>query len=562
MAIHKGAIHAATTRRWRENAWDIRPSFPARVADARTPALARSPPPSYIRAVEDWDIVVAGAGFGGALVAAIAARTGRRVLLLEKGRHPRFAIGESSTPLSNLILERLATTHRLDSLAPIAKWGAWRRNFPSISGGLKRGFTFFHHEPPRDHPARRESPDLMVAASPNDEIGDTHWFRADVDQHFVRAAVEAGVTYLDAATITEATTAGPGVELSFERPDGRRKVRAKLLIDATGPAGLLHRLFGLSNAGVPGMPDTCTLYSHFTGVDRDDATIASGRLPFPPDDAAVHHLFDGGWIWVLRFNNGVTSAGVSMRCDLAEKLALREGPAGWLRLLGRLPDVARRFKNARPVREFTWQEPLPYRASQSSGQGWLMLPSAAGFVDPLMSTGFALTLLGVERLAAWLAQNPGVPDVATLAEFAAETEADLLAAARLISALYARLADPAGFRAIALIYFVAVSYAETARRLGRADLAPGFLMRGRPDFWLPASKVLDLGAAAPVPASELLEEGRRACDAFDIGDWFARSGETLRAVEFEPLFRNCGKLGASPDEIREMLRRAGIVSDS
>ena len=55
-----------------------------------------------------YDIAIIGSGFAGSLLAMVARRLGRSVVLLEKAKHPRFAIGESSTPLANLILEDLA----------------------------------------------------------------------------------------------------------------------------------------------------------------------------------------------------------------------------------------------------------------------------------------------------------------------------------------------------------------------------------------------------------------------------------------------------------------------
>src|SRR5438445_839071 len=70
----------------------------------------------------DFDIAVIGSGFGGSLLAMIARRLGRSVALLERDRHPRFAIGESSTPLANLILEELARRYDLPQVAPLAKW--------------------------------------------------------------------------------------------------------------------------------------------------------------------------------------------------------------------------------------------------------------------------------------------------------------------------------------------------------------------------------------------------------------------------------------------------------
>ena len=75
-----------------------------------------------------YDIAVVGSGFGGSLLAMIARRLGRSVILLEKGQHPRFAIGESSTPLSNILLEQLATRYDCRVVVLTARDGAWNRD--------------------------------------------------------------------------------------------------------------------------------------------------------------------------------------------------------------------------------------------------------------------------------------------------------------------------------------------------------------------------------------------------------------------------------------------------
>src|SRR3979409_2713897 len=122
-----------------------------------------------------FDIAIVGSGFAGSLLSMLAPRLGRSVILLEKTRHPRFAIGESSTPLANLLLEELATRYDLPRLLPLTKWGSWQRTYPQIACGLKRGFTFYHHEAGRPFAALPDRSDqLLVAASSNDRIGDTH----------------------------------------------------------------------------------------------------------------------------------------------------------------------------------------------------------------------------------------------------------------------------------------------------------------------------------------------------------------------------------------------------
>ena len=68
----------------------------------------------------DFDLAIVGSGFGGSLTSMIASRLGLSVILIERGRHPRFAIGESTSPLANVILEQLAERYDLPRLLPLA----------------------------------------------------------------------------------------------------------------------------------------------------------------------------------------------------------------------------------------------------------------------------------------------------------------------------------------------------------------------------------------------------------------------------------------------------------
>src|SRR5882672_8991215 len=146
----------------------------------------------------DCDLAILGSGFSGTLLALIARRLGYSVALLERGSHPRFAIGESSTPLADFKLAAIADRFGLDWLRPFAKYGTWKATHPEVACGLKRGFSFFRHEQDQAF-AFRESNDnaLLVAASPDDAHSDTHWFRADFDAFLVDQAKRAGVIYLD-----------------------------------------------------------------------------------------------------------------------------------------------------------------------------------------------------------------------------------------------------------------------------------------------------------------------------------------------------------------------------
>src|SRR5215203_3590161 len=263
-----------------------------------------------------FDLAVVGSGFAGSLISMIAARLGLSVVLIERGKHPRFAIGESSTPLANLLLEELATRYDLPRLLPLTKWGTWQSSYPEIASG-------------------RRDDQLLVAASPHDEIADTHWYRPDFDHFLVNEAQRLGASLYDQVALDRFT---PGAVCEIEGTrDGRRlTVRARFVVDATGPCGFLHRSLNLPEAPFPNLPATEGLYAHFQGVRRLDTNESP---PYPVDDAALHHVFDGGWIWVLRFNNGITSAGAAVTAALARELNLAEGAPAWHRLLARLPTV-------------------------------------------------------------------------------------------------------------------------------------------------------------------------------------------------------------------------------
>ena len=53
------------------------------------------------------DVLILGSGFGGSLLALILARAGKLVAMVDRSRHPRFAIGESSTPLADRTLAQM-----------------------------------------------------------------------------------------------------------------------------------------------------------------------------------------------------------------------------------------------------------------------------------------------------------------------------------------------------------------------------------------------------------------------------------------------------------------------
>ncbi len=511
-----------------------------------------------------FQIAIVGSGFAGSLMAMMAHRLGLSTVLIERGRHPRFAIGESSTPLTNLLLEEISTKYDLPFVRPLCKWGTWQKQLPLIACGLKRGFTFYHHEfgKPFTTNSKREN-QLLVGASPNEEIADTHWYRPDFDEYLMMQAQTLGVTYLDEVALTSTQEETSGMLLTGTRRGGAVEIEAKFVIDATGPRGFLHRALGLPEKTFVNFPTTQGLFCHFENVGALPGNFSSPGLhpPYPPEQAAVHHIFPGGWIWILKFNNGITSAGVAAKDEVANGLNFKEGEPAWHRLLQKLPSVAEIFRSARTVMPFIHSPRLSYQSGVVAGSRWALLPSAAGFVDPLLSTGFPLTLLGVQRMGDVL--RLGLKDSRfeqRLADYAAMTTLELETTSRLVGALYATMNRFELFKDLSLLYFAAASYSETARRLGKPELADGFLLCRHPVFANQLREICDaanetLSADAIKKLSRSIREAIEPLDVAGLTDAARHPWYPALAAD---MLRNARKVNASEKEIRAMLARCGL----
>ena len=417
------------------------------------------------------EVVVVGSGFAGSLIARVLAVQGYDVLLLERGTHPRFAIGESSTPLANLSLERLAARYGLRDCYELAAHGRWVENHPTVRRGLKRGFTFYRHHPRAiAGDARLAEERLLVAASPTDHIADSHWLRADVDHHFVRQATDAGVDYRDRVEVTEARIADDGVEIRARRDGATFEIRADFVIDASGPGGFLARQLSIPSGLGRTRTRSSIVFSHFEGVrlaSEVEPHFPPG--PYPDDWAAVHHLIDEGWMYSLRFDHGVTSAGFVLSPRGAASLPpeARTADDKWRSLLERYPTIAAAFGDARPTMPMMQRDRIQHRLTRAAGKRWVLLPHAYAFVDPLFSTGIAWSLRAVERLGLSFEAVRGarrLPDEADLQRYEQMLAREADQIDRMVAGAYESMAHFDLFAAQAMIYFATVSYAEVRQR--------------------------------------------------------------------------------------------------
>jgi flavin-dependent dehydrogenase len=168
------------------------------------------------------------------------------------------------------------------------------------------------------------------------------------------------------------------------RPDGaEERLSAKMIVDASGRDALFSRKPG-AKIKIPRLERTLAVFSHYDGCQRLTGT----------DEGDIRIVIvKEGWFWVIPFRGDRTSVGVVLE------------PSSVARASGRLDEVLHEIIEAYPVmrdimRGATQVFParaaadFSYRVSQPSGDGWLSVGDAAGFIDPLFSTGFHLAVRG------------------------------------------------------------------------------------------------------------------------------------------------------------------------
>lgn len=503
-----------------------------------------------------FDLAIVGSGFGGSLTALVANRLGLRTVLLERGSHPRFAIGESSTPMSNILLESIARDFDLPRIRPLARYGTWKKAYPEIGVGPKRGFSFYGHPTFRPFAAVADRSDQLLAeASPHHDVADTHWYRPDFDHFLVREAQASGVEYVDRVELDAFEPEGDGCALEGTRGGQRFRASARFVIDASGPRGFLAKLLRLPEARFEGFPETQAVFNHFTGVRRwQDAKPGAddGDPPYPVDDAALHHVFDGGWMWVLRFDNGITSAGFAFEDRLAD------GPDPWSQLLERLPSIRVQFEDAEPVEAWRRMPRAAFRTSVAGGHRWTMLPSAAAVIDPLFSTGIPLALLGVDRIGRAIREAWGRPEFEErMRAHERETLFEADAAARLVGAAYSCFGSFPHFVGIASCYLASVSFSEVCYRLGDRGRANGFLACRDAEY----AKAFHEVAAMARARADLTEFSSRVAEAvasMNVAGFCDPRRRNWYPVDFGALLDAAGKLGRSREELVAFLHTQGM----
>jgi FADH2 O2-dependent halogenase len=333
----------------------------------------------------EFDVGIVGGGLSGSMLGAVLAKHGVKVAIIEEDKHPRFAVGESTTPHTSLLISLLAEKYRMPEIEHVA-YPERLAEHVCTSAGLKRYFGFCYHRP-------REIYDpgegFQIGTASKDE---NHWFREDVDQYLFDLAVRHGAVPMRETRVK-------GVEIgdraAILTTDKGGEIRARYVVDATGYKRILARRLGLRETPTRLKHHSRTLFTHMVDVPAFQGD--GSPMPLSWDLCTLHHCFERGWFWVIPFNNHalstntLVSVGLTIdprrypRPNLPPEQEFRE-------FLDRFPSVADQFVGAKAVRPWVSTGRLQYSTTRCSGRRYCLMSHASGFVDPLFSRGMVNTV--------------------------------------------------------------------------------------------------------------------------------------------------------------------------
>jgi FADH2 O2-dependent halogenase len=340
----------------------------------------------------EFDVIILGAGLAGTTMGTVLAKNGHRVLIIEKGTLPQFTIGEATLPQTSYWLWMIGAYHGIPEIQYLADARAIEK-FVTQSCGIKRSIGFLYHRDGKPQDAG-ETHQLIAPEIPF--ASESHYFREDIDLYMLDTARRYGITYRDRTAIDDLSFDDHGVAVQA----AGEVFRARYLIDASGYRSAVAQKFDLRDSPPRARTSTRSIFTHVEGVKSYDDLI-------PPEDApglshqwhegTLHHVFDGGWIWVIPFNNheGATnplaSVGLMLDTNRYPKDPSVAPEDEFRTTVARFPSVARQLEDIRAVRDWVSTDRIQYTSKASTGPRYFLMSHAHGFIDPLYSRGLINT---------------------------------------------------------------------------------------------------------------------------------------------------------------------------
>ncbi len=345
------------------------------------------------KAPATYDVVILGSGIAGSILGAILARHQVKVLLIDHDEHPRFALGESTIPHTSMLLRILAARFDVPALKDYSAFNSIRERV-APSCGIKRNFGFvYHREGQSQNPV--EATQSVIPEYPDGP--ESHLFRQDIDYYLLCLAVHYGAVSRQRFLVSEVEIDSSGVTLATAQGE---TVRARYVVDAGGYRSPLAKKFALREQPTRLHTHSRSIFTHLVDVMPYDACVTpkgAHGMPRQWCQGTLHHLFDGGWMWVIPFDNypGAINPMCSVGLSLDPRRFPKNGQSGedeFWEFLDRYPSIGLQFQQAKTVRNWVSTDRLQYSSKCTVGDRFCLMAQAGGAIDALFSRGLANTM--------------------------------------------------------------------------------------------------------------------------------------------------------------------------
>ncbi|HEX4638619.1 MAG TPA: NAD(P)/FAD-dependent oxidoreductase [Chthoniobacterales bacterium] len=315
--------------------------------------------------IDIYDVAIIGGGPAGSTAATLLAKAGRRVVVFEREKFPRFHIGESLLPFSMQAFDRLGIREKLDATF-IPKYGG-----EIMSACGTRGVKFYFKD------GFRSKRDRAYQVT-----------RSEFDKVLLDHSRENGAEVREETEVTKIDFRKDRIQIEIaDGGGGRSTIDARYLLDCSGRQTMLGGLFKVKETYEN--LQKFSVFAHYEKVDR-----------LPGKDATLIRMVRGldRWFWLIPLTDTRTSVGVVMDTATFRKEKLSP-EAALEKFIAEQPLMTERMKNAVRVSPVYSAGDYSYRNRQLVGDRWLMVGDAAGFIDPVFSSGVFLAIMSAEKAA-------------------------------------------------------------------------------------------------------------------------------------------------------------------